>query len=66
LASAAFWQQGHAAAQAGERELAITALRAYVALRSNPEPSLLAPRDEARRLLALLVRSEVPQSAAKR
>ena len=65
LESESFWQQAHAAAAAGERELAIAALRGYVTLRSNPEPSLIAPRDEARRMLASLVRGE-PTGAAKR
>ena len=46
-------------------KMAIAALRAYLTLRSNPEPSLRAPRDEARRMLASLVRADEPRGASK-
>jgi hypothetical protein len=48
-------EQGRLALAAGDTAAAVTALRRYVALRSDPEPSLRAESDSARALLASLL-----------
>jgi len=48
-------EQGRLALAAGDTAAAVTALRRYVALRSDPEPSLRAETDSARALLASLL-----------
>jgi eukaryotic-like serine/threonine-protein kinase len=48
-------EQGRLALAAGDTAAAVTALRRYVALRSDPEPSLRAETDSARALLAGLL-----------
>jgi hypothetical protein len=48
-------EEGRAAAQAGHREVAIRALRHYLALRYDPEPSVKPEVDEVRKELAELL-----------
>ncbi|HSE66493.1 MAG TPA: hypothetical protein VLB12_05885, partial [Gemmatimonadales bacterium] len=53
-------EEGRAAAQAGHREVAIRALRHYLALRYDPEPSVRPEVEEVRRELAQLLEEPSP------